>query len=364
MPPQPTIFQQLYESLIAFPRLLSNKPSEPNLQGGASSSSSSPDSATGSGSPLPCSLPLDNASSATFTLPDGRKLGYAQYGDLAGQPIIYVHGWPGSRFEGAHLDPAASKVGARIIAVDHPGIGQSSPQPGRKLLDHAKDIERLTDHLGLSKYGVLGISGGGPYALACARGLPADKLKAVSIVCGLGSPDMGYAGMNLASRLGWTYGFRLLPGFSAWWIGRWPEGRTDLSDEERKRLLLAQVDKAKSSMHDKDLKIWDNPDFVAVYLRSSRESFAQGAASVVQDAAVICTSSSWGFRIENIRMDLPVQLWHGRFDNMVPLQHGQKVAERLGKNATLRVKDETHASISVYYKEEYLGELVKAIKGS
>lgn len=97
----------------------------------------------------------DNNSSATLTLPDGRKLGYAQYGALTGRPIFYLHGLPGSRMEAAMFDDTASEVGARIIAVERPGHGLSSPQPGRTLLDHPKDIEELAKHLEIEQFSVL-----------------------------------------------------------------------------------------------------------------------------------------------------------------------------------------------------------------
>lgn len=97
----------------------------------------------------------DNDSSDTITLPDGRKLGYAQYGSLTGKPIFYLHGLPGSRLEAAGFDELGLKSGARVISVDRPGIGWSSPHSGRTLLDHPKDIELLAKHLGLDKYSVL-----------------------------------------------------------------------------------------------------------------------------------------------------------------------------------------------------------------
>jgi hypothetical protein len=104
---------------------------------------------------LECRFRLDDDSSATFTLLDGRKLGYAQYGTLKGRPIIYCHGLPGSRIEAAILDSHAQELNARIIAVERPGMGWSSPHPDRTLLDHAKDIERLADYLELQEYGVM-----------------------------------------------------------------------------------------------------------------------------------------------------------------------------------------------------------------
>ena len=102
-----------------------------------------------------CRFHLDNDSSATLDLPDGRKLGYAQYGLPTGRAVFYLHGTPGSRIEAAAYDDLAVKADARIIAVDRPGIGLSSPQPNRTLLDHPKDIEQLARHLDLNDYGVL-----------------------------------------------------------------------------------------------------------------------------------------------------------------------------------------------------------------
>lgn len=93
--------------------------------------------------------------SDTLTLADGRKLGYSQFGLATGKPIFYCHGLPGSRVEAGHLHEAALDVGARIIATDRPGMGLSTPQPGRTLLDHPKDLEHLATHLKLKEYGVL-----------------------------------------------------------------------------------------------------------------------------------------------------------------------------------------------------------------
>jgi len=302
----------------------------------------------------------DNTNSATFILPDGRKLGYAEHGALTGQPVLYVHGFPGSRLEAGSLHHAASKVGARIIAIDRPGIGWSSPHKTRTLLSHAQDVEALANHLKLERYGVLGVSGGGPYALACARSLPADKLRAVSIVCGLGSPDMGYGGMKWMNWVGWTFGQRIAPGLCRWWFGREPGARVDLSDEERMRLLRQGFEKDKANMHPKDLAVFSDVDFMRTHLRSSREAFGQGMDGFSLDFRLL--NANFGFRIEDIRENLPVQLWYGKLDTNVPLQHGEKIAARLGANAHLRVEDETHASIWANWKEEYLGELVKAIK--
>lgn len=90
-----------------------------------------------------------------MTLPDGRKLGYAQFGDLSGKPIFWLHGLPGSRTEAAYFHDIGLELGARIIGTDRPGMGKSTMCPGRKLLDWPKDLERLAEHLKIDQYAVV-----------------------------------------------------------------------------------------------------------------------------------------------------------------------------------------------------------------
>ena len=102
-----------------------------------------------------CRFDLTTAKSAKLALSDGRELGYAEYGTPTGTPVIFLHGAPGSRLDAAHLELAARDLGIRIISVDRPGIGWSSPKPDRKLLDHADDVQQLTTYLGLNEYSIL-----------------------------------------------------------------------------------------------------------------------------------------------------------------------------------------------------------------
>jgi len=147
---------------------------------------------------------LSDTRSSSITLRDGRQLGYADLGSPTGTPIFALHGTPGSRIDYEFWHRTAVSLNARILSLDRPGIGLSSPQPGRTLLDHAADVEQLAAHLHIDSYSVVGMSGGGPYALACAAALPANKLKAVMLVCGLGPPDIGYWGMAWPNYLGYS----------------------------------------------------------------------------------------------------------------------------------------------------------------
>jgi hypothetical protein len=88
-------------------------------------------------------------------LQDGRKLGYAQYGSPTGKPVIFLHGMPGSRLDAAHFDDTGKELGVRIIGIDRPGIGWSTPLPGRTLLSHADDVEALIEHLKIDKFSIM-----------------------------------------------------------------------------------------------------------------------------------------------------------------------------------------------------------------
>lgn len=190
--------------------------------------------------------------------------------------------------------------------------------------------------------------------------LPREKLKCVSIVCGLGPPDIGMSGADFIHWVGFTFGWRYSPAFiMRWFLQRDPGGRLDWSDEKRLELLQQQVSRSSATAHRKDLEVMTDDDFLRLYLRSARESFAQGFEGVLLDGKLMCMD--FGFRIEDIRPDLPVQLWYGKDDTFVPLNHGMQIAARLGGRASLRVEDDTHASISQHWKKEELEELIKSM---
>jgi hypothetical protein len=155
------------------------------------------------------------AKSEEFVLSDGRKVGIAYYGAQSGPAVFHLHGFPGSRLSGVFFDEPGKKLGARIIALERPAIGISSPQPGRNVLDHANDIREIAEHLNLQSSGIIGVSGGGPYALACAYSLPEENLKSLSIVGGMGPIDMDTKGMNWSNWLIFK-GLMHLPAIVRW----------------------------------------------------------------------------------------------------------------------------------------------------
>ena len=227
-------------------------------------------------------------------------------------------------------------------------------QPGTS--EHCRDS-------GLKMIMAQGVSGGGPYALACAFALPSEKLKCVSIVCGLGPvSEIGMKGARWLNWIAFTFGYRYTPRILNRWF--WQSqtcGRLDWSDEKRLERHMKDFSKSKSTAlaSEKDREVMTDEDNARRFLRSARESFAQGFDAALQDGRLL--SMDLGLRIQDIRPDLPVQLWYGKHDVFVPLNHGETIAKRLSDRANLRVEDETHASIFFKWREQILADLVKSI---
>ncbi|KAJ6442428.1 alpha/beta hydrolase [Purpureocillium lavendulum] len=316
-----------------------------------------------------CAYRLDSSHPLTLILPDSRTISYAQFGSTSprAKTIFFLHGWPGSRIEGTYLDAAAKAHNVRVLTIDRPGIGQSTADPDRTLLSHASDIDHVAQHLNVERYGILGVSGGGPYALACAKALPAEKLEVVSIVCGLGPCDIGYRGMYIMNYLGWTFAPHYTPGLLRWWFSREPTARLDLSRKERMDLLIKGFESSQTGMLPKDEKFFGDADVMKVQLRTGEEVNAQGSRFWLQDMKLL--ASDPGFNVTDIRKDLNIQLLYGKLDRNVPLKHGEEIARRLNsgrgdadERVTLKVKEhDTHASVFFDYREDIIRDMAAAM---
>src|SRR6478736_3959262 len=141
--------------------------------------------------------PISTAVGEAIDLPDGRRLGYHEFGDPNGSPLIYIHGSPDSGITlSGFEDTLAKRLGVRWVAPDRPGIGHSTFYPQRQILDFPADLEALINHLSLSKYHIIGTSGGTGYTLACAQALHRDDLLGVGICAGVGPWEAGLAGQS------------------------------------------------------------------------------------------------------------------------------------------------------------------------
>ena len=253
----------------------------------------------------------------TLTLRDGRRLGYAEYGDHDGTPGFYFHGHPGSRLEARLAHHAALESGIRIIALDRPGYGRSDFQPARRILDWPADVAEAADKLGVQAASVLGASGGGPYALACGCALPARFTK-VGIVSGVGPYDAPHAtdGMRWQNRIGFQLGarFPLLAGLIMSSMAR----QVRHSPER----TVAAVVRAMSAA---DTQAGERPEVRELLARILTEAFRQGHQGAALD--VVLLGSPWGFELEEVTV--PVLLWQGEADVLVPPSMGRHQAECL-----------------------------------
>ncbi|KAJ5631088.1 uncharacterized protein N7484_011188 [Penicillium longicatenatum] len=264
-------------------------------------------------------------------LKNGRTLGYAEYGNPTDYPLLYFHGYPSSRLEGWGFGQWPERLGFRLIVPDRPGFGLSSYQPNRRILDWPADVEALISHLGLSRFAILGCSGGGPYAIACAHLLPAHMLSAVAVVAGAppwvaGTKDVTLSRKLLSRAAIYCPGtlemvfnpFSIVlrwimeSGLMTRWLDNWIDGmkregkanerpnakEEDLSTEEaRKRMLSA-----------------------------SFEAFVQGSGGAIQEARLL--SQDWGFRFQDVPYD-GIRIWHGTKDVNAPIDMVRYMVKRL-----------------------------------
>jgi pimeloyl-ACP methyl ester carboxylesterase len=276
-------------------------------------------------------------------LRDGRRLAYREFGVPGDAPAFFFHGWPGSRLDFAPNEDAAKDVGARVIAVDRPGIGGSDPQPGRHVLDWPRDVAELADSLGVERFTVLGFSFGGPYARACAYVLP-DRVTKAGLVSCLGpidDPD-GKRGMPPPTRYGLAAA-RISPWFA----------RPIVSFTARQALGGKMIDQLAKSMSPPDAEVLQRQDVREGLARSLSESFRQGNGPATWDGVAVARGE--GFRLDDIETE--VVIWHGEQDRNDPVAMARAQERRLPHARAVYYADEGHL---IFFSRigEILSELV------
>lgn len=279
-------------------------------------------------------------------LRDGRQLGYSEFGAPDGRPVIYCHGFPASRLEMRLGHEAAARSGIRLIAPDRPGYGLSDFQPGRRISHWPRDVAELADALALGRFGVLGISGGGPYALACATVLP-DRVTVVGIVCGLGRLDLreATAGMSPFGRFSFALA-RRAPGVSQLF------SRALAPVLRRNPQLILKL--LASALPPPDAKVLSDPKVLALFAGAFREGLRQGGRGVALDLTLY--AQPWEIAVESMRV--PCHLWHGEQDTTVPVAMGKRLAAAIPGCRARFYPDEGHFSLPVRRMEEILAALV------
>jgi pimeloyl-ACP methyl ester carboxylesterase len=268
-----------------------------------------------------------------ITLSDGRKLGFAEFGERQGKPVFYFHGFPGSHLEAKIAETMAKDSRVRFIGIDRPGFGLSDFKLKRKLADWPNDVTELADSLGIDQFSILGVSGGGPYAAACAHQMP-DRLISVGIVCGMGPVDVPHIMDQMVSI--YRQGLRLTRRFPKIVTALYPFSSFFFRNYPERMLSILS---AKVAGPDKiALK---NNELIKVLSASFREAFRNSLLWPATD--VVLYSRPWGFSLDDIR--IKVHLWHGEMDKVVPPAMGHYLANTIPDCRATFYPDEGHFSI-------------------
>ncbi|HNN49195.1 MAG TPA: alpha/beta hydrolase [Marmoricola sp.] len=263
---------------------------------------------------------------------DARRLSFAEYGAPRGNAVIWMHGTPGARrqipFEARAY---AHEHDIRIIGVDRPGIGSSTPYLYDNVLDWTGDLERLMEVLAIEKAHVVGLSGGGPYALAAGAAFP-DRIHGVGVIGGV-APTIGEDAIRGGIIEIAPYAAPLLS------LARVPLG-----------VVLAQAIRLVKPAAGKfldgyaavqpagDKALLGRPEFRAMFLDDLLNGSRFQISAPLSD--IILFTRHWGFELEDIKV--PVHWWHGDADHIVPFRHGEHMAERLPNAKFTEIKGESH----------------------
>ncbi len=260
--------------------------------------------------------PIPALAESTVDVPRGGCLGYAEFGDPEGDPVVWFHATPGARKQfppDAHALAIERRI--RLIGVERPGTGLSTRFRYRRILDWADDVEAFADGLGLERFAVVGLSGGGPYVLAACAGLP-DRVVAGAVLGGIG-PTRGPE-----AAPGYTRVLPLLePLLSV----------ISLPLAEILTLALRPVRRVASQGYDayarfvappSDRAVLSAPEMKAAFLYDLTTALEVGLRAPISD--LVLFARDWGFSLRDIRV--PVKIWHGDADAIVPLSHGEFMA--------------------------------------
>jgi pimeloyl-ACP methyl ester carboxylesterase len=283
---------------------------------------------------------VDNPKAAR--LDDGGLVGYADCGDPDGDPLVLCHGFPNSRVFGALFDPAARDLGIRVVAPERPGIGVSDPDPDRELTDWPTDLAAVTEALDLDRFGVLGISGGAPYALVSAAMLP-GLVERVGVASGLGP----MAAVGLREQLWYKTARHLSPLTKLALLVGDRRARKD-----RDAFLSGIADGSAPADH----PLWTGEVGTVIYDSMIEARRRHGLDPLVRETAIY--GSPWGFDLDEV--DVPVALWYGKADSVVPPGMGWYLSEHLPTATAQFYPDLGHLSTFVRHESEILRTVARA----
>jgi pimeloyl-ACP methyl ester carboxylesterase len=277
-------------------------------------------------------------SSATILrLRDGRQLAYLESGDPRGKPIFLIQGTPSSRLMRPD-ETITRELGARLVMFDRPGFGLSDYQSHRTLLDFPNNLVALADALGIERFAIAGISGGGPYTAATAFALP-DRVTVAGLISAAGPADAPHAldGITPVRRIGF-YLARYAPAIlrPVLWLTNNPRHNPEK--------FFAQY-----THHNppRDQAILAQSQFRAMMIANYAESTRQGLRGFARELWIV--ARPWGFRLEDIRV--PVFVWHGDADNSTPIAMARYVASKIPSCRATYLPGEGHLFLFSRWRE-------------
>jgi pimeloyl-ACP methyl ester carboxylesterase len=284
----------------------------------------------------------------TVAVRDDRRLSFAEYGSTRGPAIIWMHGTPGARRQiPLEARAYAEQQGLRIVGIDRPGIGSSTPHLYPNVLDWTHDLEIMLDTLGIDTLRLIGLSGGGPYVLAAGVAMP-DRVHGVGILGGV-APTTGDDAVDGGLI---QLAVRLAPLLS---VARVPLGVALTGAIRLIRPVAGPVlDLYAAVQPPGDRNLLSRPEFKAMFLDDLLNGSRFQTSAPLTD--LVLFTRDWGFAAADVTV--PVRWWHGDDDHIVPLAHGQHLVERL-PDATLKViAGESHLG-GLGIAQEVLGALME-----
>jgi pimeloyl-ACP methyl ester carboxylesterase len=257
------------------------------------------------------------SSSQILRLADGRPIGFAEYGDPEGLPVLALHGTPGSRFMFALTDHAARRRRLRIIAPERPGYGLSAFHRQDSLAHEAADLNAFADALGLGRLALIGVSGGGPYAVAGAAAMP-DRIALLALVNPVGPIALCQERIRLSKR------HRLI--FTR--LGHSQPVCTAFFWSLRSLVQFAPglaYRALKQRVPPPDRVVLTRNEVRANLQTALKEGLRPGIEGAVQDVRLLC--ASWSLALHDI--DVPTVIWQGSDDTIVPPAAAYALAETL-----------------------------------
>ncbi|MEV6415120.1 alpha/beta fold hydrolase [Kribbella sp. NPDC051718] len=268
-------------------------------------------------------------------LADGRVVEYLVEGPAGARPLVMHHGTPGVAMALEPVIEAAARHGLRFVTHSRPGYDGSTPQPGRRVADVADDVSALLDAVGADDFVTIGWSGGGPHALACAALLP-DRCRAAAIIAGVAPYDAegldwlaGMGDENVAEFGAAATSEDALDGFLT-------EARAQLKDVQPDEVIAAFGDLVPAV--DQAALRGGLAGYVAAAFRGAVSRGYEGWRD--DDLAFL---ADWGVDLASIRV--PVSIWQGDLDRMVPRDHGRWLGEHIDGATTQLVPGEGHLSL-------------------